>query len=526
MEGLLLAATLARLTPLLPAERRAWRFVDATTFVLPLHEGPALWLLARPPHPQLELRNEIPEAGRTFSAFQEQLLARASGPLQAAEQQKLDRVARFSFAATEGFVAGEAATLVFELTGRNCNLILLRNGVVLGALREVGGDINRFRQIRSGLPYLPPPPYQKIDPRAEDRSALSDALRGAKITDIKRVVDGIGPTLTRALSLHTGVAADSRLEGEALERVVAAIAALAADPENFVAATLDVPDLIERRERERSSALRSRLEARLKRERRLLDKRIGDTERTIESAARADELRRRADLLMTYPQEVPAKATRVELTDFEGEAVAIELDPGLDAIHNAGRLYQQAKRRERRAQDAAERRADLTAKRAEVDTALASLAAADRETLETLTERFAPEPQRSRRSRGPGLRFVGPHGFEVVVGRSAAENDEITFRLGRSRDLWLHAQGYRGSHVLVRSEGREVPFDTVLFAARLAAGHSKAAQGDNVPVDYALRKHVWKTKGMAPGAVYITQQKTVYVTPSRGGDVPDQTDEG
>jgi predicted ribosome quality control (RQC) complex YloA/Tae2 family protein len=87
--------------------------------------------------------------------------------------------------------------------------------------------------------------------------------------------------------------------------------------------------------------------------------------------------------------------------------------------------------------------------------------------------------------------------------------------MARSRDLWLHVQGYHGSHVIVRAENREVPFETVLFAAKLAAGHSQARQSDNVPVDYTLKKNVWKVKGAPAGAVNFTQQKTVYVTPNR-----------
>jgi len=103
------------------------------------------------------------------------------------------------------------------------------------------------------------------------------------------------------------------------------------------------------------------------------------------------------------------------------------------------------------------------------------------------------------------------------VGRSAKENEAITFGVAKSRDVWLHVQGYQGSHVIVRSQGREVPFDTVLFAARLAAGFSKAKESGTVPVDYTERKNVWRVKGGAPGAVHMAHQKTVYVTPSRDG---------
>ena len=97
-------------------------------------------------------------------------------------------------------------------------------------------------------------------------------------------------------------------------------------------------------------------------------------------------------------------------------------------------------------------------------------------------------------------------------------SDLVTFGVARSRDLWLHAQGYRGAHVVVRSGGRQVPFDTVLFAARLAAGFSEARGSSNVPVDYTERRHVWRVKGGAPGAVNYTQQKTVDVEPARDED--------
>ncbi len=113
------------------------------------------------------------------------------------------------------------------------------------------------------------------------------------------------------------------------------------------------------------------------------------------------------------------------------------------------------------------------------------------------------------------MRYEGPHGFRVVVGRSARENDEVTFKVARSRDLWLHVQGYHGAHVVILAENREVPFDTILFAAALAAGHSQARDSDNVAVDYTLKKNVWKVKGMPPGAVHFSHQKTVYVDPMR-----------
>ncbi len=212
---------------------------------------------------------------------------------------------------------------------------------------------------------------------------------------------------------------------------------------------------------------------------------------------------------------MPTGAAEATLTGFDGQPVTLELDPRLDAAGNARQRYDQAKRREARAERALGQLDELEEAVRTAEQDLSSLdELSDEEVAARAAELEAKRPQASA-SNQPGIRFQGPHGFEVVVGRNARDNDKVTFEVGRSRDLWFHAQGYRGSHVIVRSGGNEVPFETVLFAARLAAGYSEAFRSDNVPVDYTVRKNVWKVKGGAPGAVNFTQHRTVYVTPAR-----------
>lgn len=107
------------------------------------------------------------------------------------------------------------------------------------------------------------------------------------------------------------------------------------------------------------------------------------------------------------------------------------------------------------------------------------------------------------------LRFVTDDGFEVLVGRSNVQNDELSTRLGRRTDWWFHTQKLHGSHVLLRCEGQE-PGETALRqAAILAATYSQAREGGKVPVDYTMLRFVRKPAGALPGKVIYTEQRTV-----------------
>lgn len=519
MEGLLLAEALAPLLTQLPLERGAWRFPDDRTAVLPLSSPGApgaLWIVSRPPAARLAVVDDTPAAAPARTPFQEQLAARAVGPLVALRQQGLDRVVELDFGERGGFVPNPAVTLVAELTGRNANLVLLDGRrTVLGVERVVLADRNRYRELRPGLSYRPPPPYDKLDPRTATSEALRAALAGRRLNDVRSLLDGIGPELAAALAAGCGVEPEARLEGAELEAVLKAVQRLAHEPSAWLAARGPVAGLAAARQRERREKGEAALRTSYRRRLELAERRLDDAERSIARAGDGERLRRQADLLMAYPHAVAAGAARARLTGFDGEAVDIELDPGLDVFANARKRYDRARRLEERARRAERERPALQAERSRWRAELEAVGALSDEELEDSARELAGERRRSSRPSGPGIRFFDPHGFEVVVGRNARENEAVTFGVARSRDLWLHVQGLTGSHVVVRAGGREVPFATVLFAARLAAGFSAARQSDNVAVDYTLRKHVWKVKGHPAGSVHFSHQRTVYVTPAR-----------
>lgn len=110
--------------------------------------------------------------------------------------------------------------------------------------------------------------------------------------------------------------------------------------------------------------------------------------------------------------------------------------------------------------------------------------------------------------------FVSSDGFEILVGKKAKDNDFLTLRIAKSLDVWMHAADYPGSHVVIRDSGkREVPPQTLLEAAELAAFYSQGRKQVKAAVHCTQKKFVNKPKGSAPGLVSLASFKTLLVEP-------------
>jgi predicted ribosome quality control (RQC) complex YloA/Tae2 family protein len=119
-------------------------------------------------------------------------------------------------------------------------------------------------------------------------------------------------------------------------------------------------------------------------------------------------------------------------------------------------------------------------------------------------------------SKGSGWRSFERDGFEILVGKGARENDRLTFREAAPNDLWLHASGYAGSHVVVRNPERlsQLPRDVVECAAQLAAYHSKAREArGKIDVHLCRAADVRKPRGFPPGRVELRRWESVKVYP-------------
>ena len=515
MEGLLIHLFLRELGKELPALNLGLAFPEEGSLAILLkgRSGRIFNLVARyrPPSPSLALE-EGTLLGEPKTPFQRQLQARVKGPLLEAEQIKLDRVVLFRFAGEKGFVDTPPATLVLEATGRNANLILLdEEGVILGVDRPITREVNRYRQVKPGLPYVPPPPYEKLDPRTLTLEHLQ-VLLGKPLKEVVRHVDGIGLELMRELAKRATLSPETPLDEAGLARVFQALKDLVENPSLGTALS---QELREKWAEEEKEALRKPLLEALKQEQKTLLARLSDYHRALERLEEAESLRQKADLLLARLKEVPRGAGKVVLEGFDGKPVEIPLDPTLSPQENARKLYDRARRLEELAERALELIPQTEEKLRALEREIERVRQADLQELLDLS-------RKPKEGKGPrlGLRYTSPSGYPVLVGRNAKENDLLT-RMAHSEDLWFHAQGVPGSHVILKAEGKNPPLDDLLFAARLAAYYSKARGETQVPVDYTRKKHVWRPRKAAPGQVLYTHAKTLFVEgalPQEGGE--------
>ncbi len=123
---------------------------------------------------------------------------------------------------------------------------------------------------------------------------------------------------------------------------------------------------------------------------------------------------------------------------------------------------------------------------------------------------MAAKPRHKVAPRLPYRKFIGASGQVILVGRDAASNDELTLRVARPRDLWLHARNWSGAHVVVPlRKGTSCPADVLIQAAHLAAHFSDARTEQLVEVTYAPRRFVRKPRGSAPGSVVVDREKVI-----------------
>jgi predicted ribosome quality control (RQC) complex YloA/Tae2 family protein len=246
----------------------------------------------------------------------------------------------------------------------------------------------------------------------------------------------------------------------------------------------------------------------------------------------AEQHKRIGDLLLANIANAERQGNKVRIKDFYAEdapVIEIEVDKNSTLQVEAARYfsrYSKAKRATReitkRLKELKQERASLESKQAELERIVAAhddtaLGAFDKSPNQKMSRVHARREKRPEKIPGT-RRYLSSDGYEILVGRAARDNDQLTFRVARPHDLWLHAGDYPGSHVIVRNSSRkEIPHRTVIEAAQLAAKFSRAGKDAKVVVHYTQRKFLSKPKGAAPGLVRMSSFRTITVEPKESG---------
>jgi predicted ribosome quality control (RQC) complex YloA/Tae2 family protein len=452
--------------------------------------------------------------------------------------------------------------LVAELMDQRSNIVLVGDdNSILAAARRVTAQMSR-RVVLPREPYELPPPQEKRDPRqitAEGAAAAAaDAQPDAKgrAATIARALVGAYRGLSPLAAREAVFRAMGDAEAQpgplvAWDRVAACVRALWAGtrepclairggepvafapyalthlpgltPQPSTSAALEAFFSAKERltdHQQRRDALRAQildLRGRVDRQRAAL-------EGELEQARGLERLRWEGEMIFAYLHTIAPRQAELRVADEQGAQHVIRLDPDRSAVEAAQARFRAYDKAKSAIEGVPERLREAELRLAGIDETLAFLAVAEGfEAIETIAieaaeQGYLPNRQpsgkrRAARPKAMPLRLESSDGLPLYVGRSAGQNEMVTFKLGAPDDLWLHARGMPGAHVIIKSAGRAIPDQTLAEAAGLAAYFSQAREEHAVEVDYARRSQVRRIKGGPPGLVSYHAEGTLRAQP-------------
>jgi predicted ribosome quality control (RQC) complex YloA/Tae2 family protein len=465
-------------------------------------------------------------------------------------QPPAERILHLAFDGPQGPV-----TLVVEAIGRQSNLVLVaEDGAVLDALKRVGSDINRFRVVLPSHAYVPPPPQDKLLPADVTEYRLRQMLaRWPSETLLRQAlvegIAGISPLAAREIAYRA--LGDTDVKVEEVERIIPVIEAVLAlthepprpslvydDEEDEVVAFAPYA-LTHLGTYKPLQSMNAAVEAyfgtdaggyqaakaplfqAIEAARQRLARRREKLAEEQVSAGDPGALKQMGEAILAYSYQIEPGQSELIAEWAPGEPpLQVRLDPKLSPSENAEAYF----RRYRKAQRAA---VEIPAQVAQVETEgeyLDQLAqdlqmAEDRPEIDAVRSALAQAGYLKRKRKSASspaarpLRFTSSDGFVAWVGKNALQNEKLTFQLAAPDDLWLHARGLPGAHVLIQTEGRLVSEQTLEWAARLAAYYSRGRDDTQVDVDLVPRQHVRRLKGGRPGQVIYRHERTLRVAP-------------
>ncbi|MCI8375426.1 MAG: fibronectin/fibrinogen-binding protein [Lachnospiraceae bacterium] len=450
--------------------------------------------------------------------------------------------------------------LIVELMGKHSNLIFCReDGLILDSIKHVSSAVSSLREVLPGRNYFIPVTQEKLDPMTASTDTMLSAICKKPLPLGKAVyttLTGFSPVMAEELSYRSCLDSRrpsaeltpqeqemlmhqlSRLLKEVREgRFSPQIISQGKEPLEFAALPLtmyqdlssedfsSISLLLETyyaskntitRIRQKSSDLRRIVQTALERSRKKYDLQA----RQLKDTEKRDKYKVYGELLHTYGYNLKEGERSLEaLNYYTNETITIPLDPTLSAQENAKKYFDKYGKLKRTYEAVTELLLETEKEVTHLESISQALdiALSEEDLVQIREELMESGYIRKRRSQDKKPRitsrpfhYLSSDGFHIYVGKNNLQNDELTFKFASGNDWWFHAKGAAGSHVILKSEGREVPDRAFEEAGRLAAYYSKSREQEKAEIDYVEKKHVKKPGGAKPGfVVYYTNYSMV-----------------
>ena len=444
--------------------------------------------------------------------------------------------------------------LAIELMGKHSNIIFYDDtNVIIDSIKHISGLVSSVREVLPGKEYFVPRTQEKKNPLEVTAEQVVLTLKEKSMPAYKAVYSsftGLSPCIAQEICYRAGVDADrptsecqdaellaianalvqimeqvkrgdfvANVVYENKQPVEYAMVELTSYPQTSMMRYDTVSELLEHyyaeknmitRIRQRSVDLRKIVSTALERNVKKYDLQL----RQLEDTAKREKYRIYGELLNTYGYSAkPGDKYLDAVNYYTNEPIRIPLDETLTASENAKRYFDKYQKLKR----TFEALTTLTKETKEEMDHLASIStsldiAQREEDLVQIKEELMESGYIKRKGHAKKekvtsrpFHYVSKDGFDIYVGKNNYQNDELTFKLATGNDWWFHAKGIPGSHVIVKTNGKEMTDSAYEEAARLAAYYSQARGQEKVEIDYLQKKNVKKPNGSKPGfVVYYT----------------------
>ena len=449
--------------------------------------------------------------------------------------------------------------LIIEIMGKHSNIIFCdSNGRIIDSIKHVSAQMSSVREVLPGRDYFIPDTMSKLNPLSVSEAAFKDALK-AKPTPLGKALytsfTGISPVVAEEICYLSGIDSSvppcdlsedtwihlykqftyyiEKVKEKEFQPTIyyhgnapkefnalflshfAEYTAKTYESVSQVLSTYYAVKNTQTRIRQKSTDLRHVVQTSLERNRKKYDLQA----RQITDTKDRDKYKVYGELINTYGYNLaPGSKELTCLNYYTNEEITIPLDPTKTPQENSQKYFARYSKQKRTfealtelIQETKEDIEYLESISNALDIALseADLAQIKEELIQSGYVRRKFTKKKVKLTNKP-LHYISSDGYHMYVGKNNLQNDELTFSFANGNDWWFHAKQTPGSHVIVRTNGDELPDTTFEEAGRLAAYYSKKQGSDKVEIDYVEKKHVKKPNGAKPGfVVYYTNYSLV-----------------